>query len=523
VLKPGIRPQGGPAPQASDVLTEVSCNLCPPGILEDYILSINTNPSFGATPVPGVSPVSPAAPATDPVGGSAPALPAFSADHAQTNVAAFAGEATLPAAPAISGAPADKNMSGYVGLPPARNLDPAKFIFSNVAASADGNFTVQVRQYPLPNGKAGVFTNGVAISADGNAVTYDANSGRLTVNGKETAIVPGQSLSLPGGAKLYGTGGPEGAIHFETPQGDQMTFRTAYAPVEGGMLGMTQKFARSGLKDAAGPATPSPELAGVNHGNRATTPGTNPIKISHDMSGITAIPPAPPYDESKAEYYTTAQSASGDLKVQVRMYPSADGKGMITNGAGIGVDGQKITYDATSGVLTLDGKALTMKPGDVIKLKGGGELSCGADGKYHVTSAKGDKFSMQTVFNDTNGHMIGMTDEISSTRPKGDVKGPYHSQSNRDGSAVANGSDAFPSWRSTESEMVMSPGKGAVGGGAAEPVGGGGPDDGLSGAPSNGIADIMAMFDKLEATDGMVKLAEVQAIMKKILELLAKR
>ncbi len=127
------------------------------------------------------------------------------------------------------------------------------------------------------------------------------------------------------------------------------------------------------------------------------------------------------FDNMLTGTFTAFQSASGDLVLQ--KYQEKDEQGRwagatLNKAAGIKVGDNTISYDIKDNQLTVNGKQVSSAPGSSYQLPDGGSVSVAANGNITVTSAIGDKITVEK----RDGY-IDFRGELAASRPGGSVFG----------------------------------------------------------------------------------------------------
>jgi len=127
------------------------------------------------------------------------------------------------------------------------------------------------------------------------------------------------------------------------------------------------------------------------------------------------------FDNMLTGTFTAFQSASGDLVLQ--KYQEKDEKGRwagatLNKAAGIKVGDNTISYDIKGDQLMINGKKVSTAPGSSYNLPDGGSVSIAANGHINVSSAIGDKITIEKQ----DGY-IDFRGELAPGRPGGSVFG----------------------------------------------------------------------------------------------------
>lgn len=126
--------------------------------------------------------------------------------------------------------------------------------------------------------------------------------------------------------------------------------------------------------------------------------------------------------------YVSLKSASGDFMMEQEISKTKDGRKYNT-GMGFKLDGNQIAIDTHGGngpnTMTINGKKYDLKfAAHGIDLPGGGKVTYDPKtSKVNITSADGDKISINRVNNAKGVHYLNAEVELSAKRPSGSVHG----------------------------------------------------------------------------------------------------
>ncbi len=126
--------------------------------------------------------------------------------------------------------------------------------------------------------------------------------------------------------------------------------------------------------------------------------------------------------------YVSLKSASGDFLMEQQISKTKDGRKYNT-GMGFKLDGNNIAISTNGGngpnTMTINGKKYDLKfAAHGINLPGGGKVTYDPKtSKVNITSADGDKISINRVNNAKGVHYLNAEVELSAKRPSGSVHG----------------------------------------------------------------------------------------------------
>lgn len=241
------------------------------------------------------------------------------------------------------------------------------------------------------------------------------------------------------------------------------------------------------------------------------------------------------FDNMKTGVFVKARAKSGDFELQTRQDPwDKNPQATVNTAAAVKVNqgGDVVKVDAAADTITFNGKPITVEAGKPFEIPGGGQITK-SDKGYEVTSAAGDKVSLQ----DRGTYMDVMT-EASPDRVDGDISGSLGALDSdtdvtndlvgRDGKPMdLNNTDGFiEEWRAKgEEDMfggVVQPaaGEAPVAGGEA-PVGGEQPVAGAEPAVEDEgatkLTAIKAEIGKLKADPANAAFAELLTKLEELL------
>lgn len=173
------------------------------------------------------------------------------------------------------------------------------------------------------------------------------------------------------------------------------------------------------------------------------------------------------FDNSQVGKFVLAESKLGDLKVETDNKHLPGDKGVWQTQAAIQAGKNVIKYDAASNVIHLNGRNIPFKPGETIKLPGGGSITTSNDvingqplHRVQVHTDKGDTLSFLNFQHFGGGRYLDVALNISGKRAVGEVSGiggvvGKNELATRDGKATNDVERLANSWRVTNEDNLF--------------------------------------------------------------------